>query len=150
MIHSRPETGQAFEKLIAALDAEVMALNDIGSKVAYDGITPNAPRVMKLAAERARFRDHVRRLYQEWLQEAPSALPAITAPPPDTAESALPPAPEIAGPFLTIGEAAKKVGVTPMRIREWIGAGHLPAKQGPTGKWQISGPGLIACYRKHA
>ena len=54
MILSRPETGQAFEQLIAALDAEVKALNEIGSKVAFHVVTPNAPRVMKLAAERAR------------------------------------------------------------------------------------------------
>ncbi len=149
MILSRPETGQAFEQLIAALDAEVKTLNELGSKVAHHGFARNAPRVMKLAAERARFRDHVSRLYREWQQEAPAELAAITAPPPELVEPVAP-EPEIAGPLLTIGEAAKKVGVSPQRIREWIFAGHLPAKQGPTGKWKISGPGLIDCYRKHA
>jgi len=34
MILSRPETGQAFEQLIAALDAETQELNQLGSKVA--------------------------------------------------------------------------------------------------------------------
>lgn len=150
MILSRPETGQAFERLITALDAEVRELNEIGSKVAFHGITRNAPRVMKLAAERARFRDHVSRLYREWQQEAPADLPAITASPPDPVEPASPPTPEIAGPLLSIGEAAKKVGVSAQRIREWIFAGHLPAKQGSTGKWKVSGPGLIECYRRHA
>jgi len=150
MILSRPETGQAFERLIAALDAEVKALNEIGSKVAHEGFARNAPRVMRLAAERARFRDHVRRLHHEWQQEEPAELPAIVAPPPDPAEPVAPPSPEIAGPMLTIGEAAKKVGVSPKRIREWIVAGHLPAQQGPNGKWKVSGPGLILCYRKHA
>lgn len=149
MILSRPETGQAFEQLIAALDAEVVALNELGSKVAHHGFARNAPRVMKLAAERARFRDHVSRLYREWQQEALADLPAITAPPPDPVEP-VSLAAEIAGPLLSIGEAARKVGVAPQRIREWIYAGHLPAKQGPTGKWKVSGPGLITCYRKHA
>lgn len=50
----------------------------------------------------------------------------------------------------TIGEAARRVGVSSSRIREWIYAGNLPAKQGPTGKWQVFGPGLIACCRQHA
>ena len=149
MILSRPETGQAFEQLITALDAEAQELNQLGSKVALAGNPKNAAKVMRLAGERARFRDHIRRLYQEWQQEAPADLPVINAPPPDPMEL-VPPAPEIAKPLLSIGEAAKKVGVSSQRIREWIFAGHLPAKQGPTGKWLVSGPGLIACYRKHA
>lgn len=148
MILSRPETGQAFEQLIAALDAEAQELNQLGSKVALAANPRNAAKIMRLAGERARFRDHVRRLYQEWQQEAPADLATITAPPPDPVEPAS--GPEITGPLLTIGEAARKVGVSPQRIREWIYAGHLPAKQGPTGKWKVSGPGLIACYRKHA
>jgi hypothetical protein len=149
MIFSRPETAKAFEQLIAALDAEAQELNLLGSKVALAGNPKNANKVMKLAGERARFRDHVHRLYQEWQQDAPADLPVVIAPPPEPLES-MPPAPEIAGPLLSIGEAAKKVGVSPQRIREWIFAGHLPAKQGPTGKWKVSGPGLITCYRKHA
>ena len=37
MILSRPETGQAFEALITALDVEAQELNKIGSKVALAG-----------------------------------------------------------------------------------------------------------------
>lgn len=149
MILSRPETGQAFEQLIAALDAEAQELNQLGSKVALAGNPKNAAKVMRLAGERARFRDHIRRLYLEWQKEAPAELPAITAPPPDPIEPPSP-GPKIAGPLMSIGEAARKVGVSSQRIRVWIFSGHLPAKQGPTGKWKVSGPGLIACYRKHA
>ena len=76
MILSRPETGKAFERHIAELDAEVAALNELGSKVAHHGFARNAPRVLKLAAERARFRDHVSRLYREWQQEAPAEVNA--------------------------------------------------------------------------
>ena len=79
----------------------------------------------------------------------PAELAAITAPPPDPMEPAIR-APAVAGPLLTIGVAARKVGIPVQRIREWISAGHLPAKQGPTGKWKVSAPGLIECYRKHA
>lgn len=150
MILSRPETGQAFERLIAELDAEVQELNRIGSKVALAGEPINATKVMGLAGDRARFRDHVRRLYQEWRQVAPAELPALTAPQPDPREAAASPASAITRPLLTIGEAARKVGVPAKRVREWIFAGHLPAEQGPTGKWKVSGPGLIECYRKHA
>jgi hypothetical protein len=58
MILSRPETGKAFERLIAELDAEVQELNQIGSKVAFAGEPRNAAKVMRLAGERSRFRDH--------------------------------------------------------------------------------------------
>jgi len=150
MILSRPETAKAFELLIAQLDEEVRELREIGSKVAFQGVASKATGVLKLAAARAQFRDHIHLLYQKWQQVEPTGLSAITAPPPDPPEVPAPLTPDIQGPLLSIGEATRKVGVSQKQIREWIFAGHLPAKQGPTGKWRVSGPGLIECFRKHS
>lgn len=151
MILSRPETGRAFEQLIAALEAETCDLNELGARVARESEPKKGAAILKLAGERARFRDHISALHAEWKKIEPDRLAPITSrdptlPPPGTIMAAT--ATKPAGPLLTIGEAARKVGVTPKQIRDWIFAGHLPAQQGPSGRWKVSGPGLIECYRK--
>lgn len=151
MILSRPETGHAFEQLIAALDAESGDLNRLGSQVAQNGDARKAAVILKLAGERARFRDHIKVLHTEWQQIEPQGLAPITTPDPmlpAPGTTVAIPTVKPAGPLLTIAAAARKVGVAPAKIREWLYAGKLAGQQGPTGQWKVSGPDLIRCYRE--
>lgn len=153
MILSRPETATAFAQLIAALDSEAKDLNELGTKVALAGETRNAAKLMKLAAERGRFREHIASLFEQWKKVEPDNLAHVTAGPrPGDRLEILQSKPtplsrKIKG--LTVAEAARKLMVKPALIQQWIGNGKLTAYQRVSGTWKILPADLIACYQKH-
>lgn len=146
------KTHQAFAQLLKALDDEAKELTRIGGEVAYNGAPENAVKVLRLAGSRAQLRDHIQRLHESWQHENTAELDALTKPPPpeNPEEPPQEPSPlssKVKG--LTIGEAAKKLLLTPKQIRAAIEAGHLVAYQRVNGEWKILPADLIEYHRKH-
>ncbi len=151
MIVSLPATEAAFQQLIAALDAEVKELNAIGSKVAIHGVTQNAPRIMKLARERAIFRDHIVFLHNQWKQDEPAGIAYLQVQLPEPLEPVSSKKPVLSRSVkgLSLAEAAKKLMVKPAKVKTWLETGTLKGYRRVSGTWKITQSDLADFYRNH-
>jgi hypothetical protein len=151
MLVSLPATDNAFQKLIAALEAEVTELNSIGTKVAFHGDARNARKTMDLAGERAKLRDHIVFLYKQWKQDEPVGIRDLQVEVPGQVETPVttrsPLSPRVAG--MSVKEAAQKLCVDPAKIVSWLEEGKLTGFRRVSGRWKILQKDLVEFSRVH-
>lgn len=151
MLEAPSKTQAAFLALLEALDAEIKELQTAGQERFHERGLPRAARpLLKDAVHRARIRDELAKLHEQWLHQAPLPPP----PPPPPIERATPEerrrvARFKAMPGLSLREAAKRLGVRPAKLLGWLEGGLLKGKQLSRTKWKIAGQDLVNFAREH-
>lgn len=151
MILSQPATDAAFRQLVAALESETNELNQLGTRVALAGNPKNAQKLMRLAGERAKFRDHVKFLHKEWEKPEPIGIRNLQV----TSEAAAVGEARPVTPLsrktkgLTLAQAAAKLGVRSEKVQGWLDAGTLKGYRRVSGTWKILQTDLVEFYRQH-
>jgi excisionase family DNA binding protein len=147
MLSKPPEVEAAFRQLLAALDAEIAELRELGSRhFHHDGAPRESQGVLRRARDRTRLRAEIDKFFRQWQEKAP------TPPPPPVAV----PDRELTNPILirhikgiSAPDAAKRLGVGEEKVRGWLEAGTLKGYRPTGGRWKITPADLVAFARDH-
>jgi hypothetical protein len=151
MLQTPPKTQAAFLALLAAIDAEIKELEAAGQERFHDHGLPRAARpLLQDAVQRARIRDELAKLHAQWFREIPLPPPP-PAPPLDrpSADEKQRRAEFKNAPGMSHDEAARRLGVSSVKVLAWLEAGVLKGQQLTRTKWKISGPELVSFAREH-
>lgn len=150
MLQTPPKTQAAFEALLAALDAEIRELQSLGKhRFHADGSPQSARRLTHAAIQRGQLRNKVVQLYAKWQADIPAPLPMSVPPSPESARETPHAQPRSVAHAMTHNEAAKRLGVRPEKIRDWLESGLLKGQQLTRTKWQVDAQDLLSFARNH-
>jgi hypothetical protein len=150
MAKSESTVDAAFTSLLAALDAEAAEMKESDLEVFYGWALRPPPIEPVRAQAHSALSGQVASLYEQWK----SFNINETRPPPPAPVSTRVVRIGNAGPGLirnikgfSEGGAAKKLGVKPAKVREWLEAGTLKGYRRVSGKWKIAHKDLIEFVR---
>ncbi len=151
MLKTPPLTDSAFIHLLEALEAEIKELQAEGQERFHTFGVPRAARpLLQDAVQRGRIRDEVAKLHAQWRREIPPPPPVPVPPPEGPSAAELKHAAQLKNmPGMSHGEAAKRLGVSPVKVRTWLESGLLKGHQLTRTKWKIEGPDLVTFAREH-
>ena len=147
MLQTPPAVDAAFRQLLAALEAEIAELRQLGSHhFHYDAAPRESQGLLRRAVDRARLRDELTRLYARWQENQPMpAPPSVDAGAPEPTNPVL--IRHIKG--ISVPNAAERLGVSETRVRTWLEAGTLKGYRPTDGRWKITPADLMTFVRTH-
>jgi excisionase family DNA binding protein len=146
MLKTPPLTEAAFLALLNALDAEIKELQAAGQQRFHaDGIPQSARLLSHAAIQRAKLRDEVAQLHVKWNADIPPPPPAPSAEPRGSLETK----PRPVAHAMSHNEAARRLGVSPEKIRTWLESGLIKGQQLTRTKWQLDAQDVLDFARKN-